>query len=103
MSNAGKLPECSASRRWKPVQLVGHEVHNVVGIAQGANGIQIPAPSGVFMVENNQLLFNQGLEKLNGKKWVAGSFAVNELRQRLRGLQFTMKAVRNQVRQGIGV
>src|SRR5580704_3515943 len=103
MSNAGKLPDCSASRRWKPVQLVGHEVHNVVGIALGANRMQVPSPAGIFMVEINQPLFNQRLEKLNGKKRVAGSLAVNELRQRVRGLQLTMKAVRNQVRQGIGV
>src|SRR5579871_4892883 len=103
MSNAGELPGCSASRRWKPVQLVCHEVHNVVGIALGANGIRIPPPSGAFMVEKNQPLFNQGLEKLNGKKWIARSLAVNELPQRLRELQSAMKAVCNQVRQGIGV
>src|SRR5580693_5702211 len=54
ISNAGKLLEGLLSCNWKPVQLADHEVHNVVGITLGANGVEIPAPSGISMIESYQ-------------------------------------------------
>ena len=54
------------------------------------------------MLESNQPLFNQGMDKLNGKKRVAGSLPVYELRQRRRALRITMEGICNQVRQVAG-
>src|ERR1700689_4299582 len=94
ISDAGKLLECLLRCNWKPVQLVDHEVHNVVGITLSANGIQIPAPSGISMIESDQFLFDQGMDKLKGKKRIAGRLPVYELRERRGALRFTTKGVR---------
>src|SRR5580698_5822356 len=81
VSDAGKLLECLLSCNGKPIQLVDHEIHNVVGITLNANGIQVPAPSSIFVVESNQPLFNQSMDELNGKERIAGGLPVYELRQ----------------------
>src|SRR5580692_3567243 len=99
ISDAGKLLECGLSRGRKPVQLVDHEIHDVVGVTLGVNGIQIPAPARFPMCETDQPFLNQGLNKLSDEKRVAGSFPVDELRQRRRALRVTMKRVCNQTRQ----
>src|SRR5580692_10695793 len=51
VSNAGKLLERLLSRNGKSAQLVHHEVHHVVGITLNANGIQLPAPASLSMLE----------------------------------------------------
>src|SRR5580704_9358954 len=54
------------------------------------------------MLESNQGLIGQGIDELNGKKWVTGGLSVDELGQRRCALRLTMQGILNQVCQVAG-
>ena len=64
----------------KPLQLPGHEIHHVVGIALGADAIHIPLPSLRDLVERKQPLFGQRREELDREERIAARLLLHQLR-----------------------
>ena len=44
IAQAGELFQGFLGRRGEPLQLPGHEIHHVVGVALGADAIDVPLP-----------------------------------------------------------
>ena len=56
IAQAGELFQRLLGSGGEPLQLAGHEIHHVVGVALGADTIDIPLPSWRGWVEREQLL-----------------------------------------------
>ena len=77
----------------KPPQLPGHEIHDVVGVALGADAIDVPSPGGRDGVEREQPLLGQRGEELDREERIAAGLLVHQLRQRLRALRLAMQGI----------
>ena len=78
------------------IQLSNHEVHHIIGVTLIVNATQVPRPSPTVMLEGEQHLLHQRMNKLDDEKWIASSLFLNELRQRGDALRFAVKSIRNQ-------
>ncbi|MCY1370501.1 hypothetical protein D9M69_575930 [compost metagenome] len=58
-------------------QLAHHQVHDIVGVTLGMDAIRVPAPMPGVMVEGQQVLFGQGLEKLDHEERIAGGLVLH--------------------------
>ena len=77
----------------QPPQLPGHEIHHVVGVALGADVIDVPLPGWCDWVEREQPLFGQRREELDREEGIAAGLLVHQLRQRPRALRLAMQGV----------
>src|ERR1700730_1920111 len=70
-----------------------HELHDVIAVALVANAIHVPGPSPGVMIEGQQTILRQRGDELHGKKWIARGLPVDESRQGIDALRFTVKTV----------
>src|SRR5271156_4032973 len=61
----------------RTVQLLDHEVDDIVGITFVVNAIEVPGPVRRAMIEAEQTLFSERIKKLNHEEWVAGGLLMN--------------------------
>ena len=59
-------------------QLPQHEIHHIVGIALGANRVEVPDPGRGPSVEPEQPLLRQRAEKLDRKEWIAAGLLMDK-------------------------
>ncbi len=65
----------------KPLQLLGHEIHHVIGEALGADAIHVPLPGPRDRVEREQSLFGQRREELDHEERISAGLLLHQLRQ----------------------
>jgi len=80
IAQAGELLQEFLAGARKPLELPGHEIHNVVGVALGADAIHLPLPSPRDLVERKQPLFCQRGEELDREERVASRLVLHQLR-----------------------
>ncbi len=97
IAQAGELYQGILGGSGEPLQLSGHEIHHVVGVALGANVIDVPAPGGCDGVEREQTLFGQCREKLDREERIAAGLLVHQLRQGLRALRLAVQGIGNEL------
>ena len=83
VAQAGELFQGFLSGGGESLQLVGHQIHHVVGEVLGTDAIDIPLPSCRDWVEREQPLFGQGGEELDRKERISAGLLVHQLRQGL--------------------
>jgi len=44
-------------------ELADHEIHHIVGVALGANALEVPRPAGRGVIEREQMLFGERVKK----------------------------------------
>ncbi len=64
----------------KPLQLPGHKIHHVIGVAPGADAIHVPLPGPRDRIEREQPLFGQRGEELDREERIAAGLLLHELR-----------------------
>src|SRR5262245_36836391 len=87
----------------EPAQLADHEVDDVVCVPFRLDGLQIPVPSGIAWLEDNQVVLQELLKKLIGEERVAGRLFEYQLRQWLRRFMLTVKGVHDPRRHRVAV
>ncbi len=75
------------------------EFHQVIREAFGPNRTQVPTPCGPGRLEGDQALVDQLMNELVDEERISTGLLVHQLRERHRARCFTMKGVRNQMRQ----
>ncbi len=80
IAQAGELFQGFLGGGRKPLQLAGHKIHHVFGIALGADPIHVPLPSPSNRVEREQPLIGQRREELNGEKRISAGLLLHQLR-----------------------
>jgi hypothetical protein len=78
VAHTGKLLYCPLGLKGQAGQLPDHQFHHVVGVSLGVNAIQVPRPSHVGMIEDQQSLVGERREELNGEKRIAGRLLVDQ-------------------------
>ena len=68
------------------IELDDHEVDHVVGVAFGVDAIEVPKPSRICVIEDQQRFIRERIEKLNRKKRIAAGLLLHQLHERVRGL-----------------
>ena len=86
VAERGKPLQGVLGRRGQAGELCHHQVPHVVGIALGADALQIPDPAPGVGVEGEQLLLGQGGQELDGEERIAAGLVVNQVRQGSRRL-----------------
>src|SRR5580693_10049692 len=76
------MSQCLLSLGRKADQFPDHKVHHVVGVPFGVNTLENPRPLGLLVIEEEQPLLGERIEKLNHKEWIAGGLFVHQPRQR---------------------
>ncbi len=64
----------------KLLQLCGHKIHHVIGVALGADAIHVPLPGLRDRVEREQPLFCQRREELDREERIASALLLHQLR-----------------------
>ena len=79
---AGQSLQCFLGGEREPAQLADHEIDDVIRVALGSDGAEIPAPSGIARLEDDQIVLDELLQELIGEERIAGRLLVHQLRQR---------------------
>src|SRR5271154_1275184 len=79
------------------IELPRHEVHDIIGVSLGVDAIEVPGPARHFMIEKQQALFGERLQKLNHEERIAGGLPVHERRQRRGANGFAAKRIGDQL------
>jgi hypothetical protein len=79
VAQAGELFQGFLSGGGEPLQLPGHEIHHVVGIAPSADAFYVPLPSRRNWVEREQPLFGQRGKELDRKERIAAGLLLHQL------------------------
>jgi hypothetical protein len=90
---AGELFHRLLGRDREPLQLLHHEIHNIVGVTNGADAIDIPSPGRRDRVEREEPFFVQRREELDREERIAAGLIVHQLRQGPRALRLAMHGV----------
>ena len=93
VAQAGELFQGFLGGGGEPLQLLDHEIHHVVGVALGADAIDVPLPGWRDGVEREQPLFVQRREELDREERIAAGLLVHQLRQGPRALRLAMQGV----------
>src|SRR6185295_10405402 len=56
VAEAGELLECRLRLDWQTAQFPDHELNDIAGVALRLNAIEIPGPTPLGMIEDEQLL-----------------------------------------------
>ncbi len=78
-------------------QLPDHEVHHIVGVALGANALELPRPARDIMIKRQQVLLGERMKKLNDKERVASRLLVHQLCQPSSPPRRAAKRIRDQL------
>src|SRR6202030_3333600 len=97
VADAGQLSQSSLCLTGQAGQLPDHQLHDIVGVALGANAIEIPGPACRVMVEAEKSLFGERRNELNREEWIAACLLVYQLRERRNALRFVAKSIRKQL------
>ena len=93
IAQAGELFQGFLGGGGEPLQLPGHEIHHVVGVAPGADAIDVPLPGRRDWVEREQPLFGQRREELDREERIAAGLLLHQLRQGPRALRLAMQGI----------
>ena len=77
----------------EPLHLFDQEIRDVVGVAPGADAIDVPSPGWRDGVEREEPVFVQRREELDREERIAAGLLVHQLRQRPRVLRLAMQGV----------
>ncbi len=91
VAQAGELFQGFLGGHGQPLQPRDHEIRHVVGIALGANSIDVPLPGPRDWIEREQPLVGQRGEKLDREERIAAGLLLHQLRQRQRLLRLAMQ------------
>src|ERR1700730_14262721 len=81
VAQAGELFQGFLRGDGESLQLPGHEVHDVISVALGADVIDVPLPAWRDWVEREQPLFGQRRKELDREKWITTGLLLHQLRQ----------------------
>ena len=98
-ADAGELAKRRLGFGRQTAELTDHKIDDVVGVALRVDAIEIPRPSRLCVIEDQQRLHPRAREKLNGEKRIAGGLLVHQLRERGRALRLAAQGVRDQLSQ----
>src|SRR6266850_7327908 len=93
VTEAGQPLQCSLSDDREPAQLADHEIDDVIRVAFGSDGSEVPAPSGIARLEGDQIILQELLQELIDEEGIAPRLLMDQVRQRLRRFGLTMKSV----------
>jgi len=89
----GELLESGLRYVGKSLELSYHEIHDIVGVALGANPVQIPVPSCRIPVETDQPFLGQRGEELDREERIAAGLLVYQLRQHSGSLRLAAQGI----------
>jgi hypothetical protein len=75
------------------LELSGHQIHHVVGVALGADAVYVPSPSWYGWVEREQLFFGQRGKELDRKERIAAGLLLHHLCQGPRVLRLAVQSI----------
>src|SRR5271170_3533516 len=81
-----ELLESCLRRIGQSLELPHHEIHHAVGVALGANPVQVPDPACPIPIEAEQIFFEQRGEKLDCEEWIAAGLLMDQLCQEITSL-----------------
>src|SRR5262245_48231355 len=93
IAHAGELLEYLLSFWRKALQLLDHQLYNIVREAFGANADQVPYPTLRTVIGCQQAIVRQSRNELDGEERVARGLFVNQVCQRGGELQLAVKEV----------
>ena len=77
----------------EPLHLFDQEVRNVVGVAPGADAIDVRSPGQRDRVEHEEPVFVQSHEELDREERITAGLLVHQLRQGPRALRLAMQSI----------
>src|SRR5437899_11575209 len=68
VAKAGEVLECRLGLDRQTAQFPNHELNDIAGVTLRVNAIEIPGPTPLAMIEEEQLLLRERSKKLNREK-----------------------------------
>src|SRR6202165_1458442 len=93
IAQAGELFQGFLCGGGQPLELPGHEIHHVVGVALGTDAVDVPSPRPRYRVECQQPLVGQRDKELDREERIAAGLLLDELSQWPRALRLAVERV----------
>ena len=96
VAEAGELLECRLRLDRQTAQFPNHELNDIAGVTLRVNAIEIPGPTPLAMIEDEQLFLRERRQKLNREKRIAAGLLMHQLRERRGARRFGMESIGKQ-------